>query len=133
MVHVGAIGITTTGTIQRVLKILAFLRLMRTPTALTLTINAATTTGGLNGIMTFNGGTGALSITTSGTTTGTAAEGIYAIMTNAASTGDLTISAANTEGGTYGIYADNRGTGALSIITTGITTGKGTSNSSNGI
>ena len=38
--------------------------------ALSLTINAATTTGGNDGIYADNNGTGALSITTTGTTTG---------------------------------------------------------------
>ena len=37
--------------------------------------------------------------------------------------GDLTINAATTTGGYYGIYAYNNGTGALSITTTGTTTG----------
>ena len=45
-----------------------------------LTINAATTTGGNDGIYAYNNGTGALSITTTGTTTGgTILNGIYAI------------------------------------------------------
>ena len=41
------------------------------PQARPLTINAATTTGGDDGIEAYNYGSGALSITTTGTTTGT--------------------------------------------------------------
>ncbi|MEJ6751959.1 MAG: autotransporter outer membrane beta-barrel domain-containing protein, partial [Amylibacter sp.] len=86
-----------------------------------LTINAANTTG-YNGIFADNEGTGALSITTTGTTKGTAKYGIGAI-NSSLSTGDLTIKAATTAGATDGIYADNRGTGTLNITTSGAITG----------
>ena len=66
-------------------------------------------------------GTGALSITTTGKTTGGTCE--MALMRIQYAGTDLTINAATTTGGTYGIYAQNNGTGALSITTTGTTTG----------
>ena len=71
---------------------------------------------------------GALSITTTGTTIGTDTDGIEAWNYGT----DLTIDAATTSGGEFGIYAVNDGSGALSITTTGTTTG-GTTNSDQGI
>ena len=119
---VGAISITTTGETKGSQNI-GISAINANANGTSLTINAATTSGGLNGIRTFNSGDGALEIKTTGTTTGSTYEGIYAFMSNTASTGDLTINAANTEGGTNGIYAVNRGTGALSITTSGAITG----------
>ena len=91
-----------------------------------LTINAATTTGGNDGIHAYNKGDGALSITTTGTTTGTTKDGIFAsngyILGSVYGT-SLTINAATTKGGDHGIYAKNIGSGALSITATGTTTG----------
>ena len=86
-----------------------------------LTIKAATTTGGTFGIAAVSSGTGALSITTTGDTTGGDGAGIQAL-TQANNTGDLTIIAANTTG-YNGIFATHKGTGALSIKTTGTTKG----------
>ena len=68
------------------------------------------------GIFAKNEGTGALSITTTGKTTG-ATDGISA--TNSSTGTSLTINAATTTGGRFGILAQNFGTGALSITTTG--------------
>ena len=65
-----------------------------------------------------NLGTGALSITTTGTTTG----GSNGIDANNDGT-SLTINAATTTGDTHGIDAYNNGTGALSITTSGAITG----------
>ena len=69
---------------------------------LTIT-SSATITGDTYGIKAENEGTGALSITTTGTTTGTSGIGIDA--RNSTSTTDLTINAADTTGSTIGIYA----------------------------
>jgi len=78
-----------------------------------------------------NYGGGALSITTTGITTGDNGAGIDArnweYYGNTPTS--LTINAATTTGSNAGIFADNDGTGALSITTSGTT--KGTS--SNGI
>ena len=78
-----------------------------------------TITGGNYGIVAKNYSTGALSITTTGKTTGTDYDGIYAYNKGS----DLTIDAATTTGGRYGIKATNFGSGALSITTTGDTKG----------
>ena len=90
--------------------------------------SSATITGSPNGISAVNNGRGALSITTTGTTTGindnkasTKDNGIYAY--NVTGT-DLTINAADTTGSTYGILSYNYGSGALNITTTGTTTGQ---------
>ena len=79
-----------------------------------------TITGAVDGINAYNYGDGALSITTTGTTTGTSGDGIYAYNDG---NGGLTINAATTTGGNDGIDAYNNGSGALSITTTGTTTG----------
>lgn len=87
-----------------------------------LTIAANNATGGVTGILGDNRGSGALSITSSGTVTGISGYGI--IGSNAPSTTtDLTISANNTTGGTAGILASNYGTGALTIMSSGSATG----------
>ena len=83
-----------------------------------MTIAAVKVTGYAYGVLARNyriGGTGALSITTTGDVTGQTAHGIEA--TNKGS--DLTINAAKVTGYAYGVRARNNGTGALSITTTG--------------
>ena len=79
-----------------------------------------TIAGAVDGINAYNYGDGALSITTTGTTTGTSGDGICAYNDG---NGGLTINAATTTGGNDGIDAYNKGSGALSITTTGTTTG----------
>ena len=86
---------------------------------LTIT-SSATITGDPDGINAVNFGSGALSITTTGTTTGT---GSYGINAGHFGTGDFTINAATTTGGIHGIYAVRDGIGALSITTSGTITG----------
>lgn len=95
-----------------------------------LVINSGTATGNV-GIGAFNFGTGAVTITTTGTTSGANGNGIQAINRGT----DLTIDAADTSGGNNGIYAANTGTGALSITTSGLvsgTNGRGISAVGNG-
>jgi autotransporter family porin len=67
--------------------------------------NASTITGATDGIDARNDGTGALSVTSTGTVTGTNYSGIIA--RNSGSGTDLTISAAAVSGGTDGIFALN--------------------------
>lgn len=87
--------------------------------------NASTViTGFSRGIDANNNGTGALSIETSGSVTGLNFGGIDA--TNAASATNLsiTVNAGSViTGNSKGIDADNNGTGALSIVTSGSVTG----------
>ena len=78
---------------------------------------ASSITGDTFGIDAINQGSGALSITTTGAVVGGTDDGIYAY--NSADGMDLTIVAASVTGGNFGIQADNSGTGALSITTTG--------------
>jgi hypothetical protein len=87
-------------------------------TGLTITANGAVT-GGDYGIYVDNYGAGALTITTQAVT-GTSLDGIAAY-NSAAGTG-LTITAyGDVSGGQYGIYADNYGSGALTITTEAVT------------
>ena len=117
----GALSITTVGNIEGLNGAAINASNSTSGTDLTI-VTEGDTTGGEYGIYTRNAGTGALSITTSGTTTGTIAAGIFAENSNLAT--DLTVAAGgNTYGGEYGIFADNYGTGALSITTAGTTVG----------
>ena len=97
-----------------------------------LTINAATTTGGTNGIFADNYGSGALSITTTGKTTGGTGHGIYAYNAGSggtsitvASTGSIETSADKG----YGIFNKSSGTAAklneITVAGTIKTTGDG--------
>jgi hypothetical protein len=77
--------------------------------------------GGTSGISANNFGTGALRVTSTGTSTGTNTDGISAY--NSANGTDLTVSAANSSGATKGIAASNYGKGALTVSSTGTATG----------
>ena len=87
-----------------------------------LTIDAAAAEGGTYCIEAHNQGSGALSVTTTGTVTGTALDGIFA--NNSAHSGDgLMIETADVTGGRFGIRAKQYGAGALSITASGTVTG----------
>ncbi len=90
-----------------------------------LTIEAAAVSGYYDGIRAANGAFGALSIITNGAVTGTTGNGISATGSNNGST--LTIEAAAVSGARNGIYVNTRGSGTLSITSTGTVTGTGTS------
>ncbi len=79
--------------------------------------NASTIIGGEDGIVAVNYGNFGLSITTTGSVTGTSGIGIWT--DNRVSGTALTISAASVTGGDDGINANNSGTGHLSITATG--------------
>lgn len=90
--------------------------------------NLSTITGYLNGISADNSGSGALSITVTGTVTGTNltapyTDGIGIIARNFGT--DLTINAVDVSGVGDGITARNYGSGALSINATGAVTSAG--------
>ncbi|MEP3225818.1 MAG: autotransporter outer membrane beta-barrel domain-containing protein [Parasphingorhabdus sp.] len=87
-----------------------------------LTIDSNIVTGAENGIYARNYGSGALSISSTGTVTGASFDGIYAF--NSFDSTDLTIGSVFTTGAEYGIYAANVGTGALTISATGQTEGE---------
>ncbi len=84
-------------------------------------VNAVNLSGGSNGLLGNNFGDGAMTLTTTGTASGTSDNGIAA--TNFTGSTDLTINAFDTSGGENGIFAENRGTGALSITSSGISSG----------
>jgi outer membrane autotransporter protein len=118
----GALSITSTGTVTATNNVSSFgIYAINRSTGSDLKIHAANTQGGDNGIYARNYGSGALSITSTGTAKGIGNVGIVA----ANSGTDLRIDAADTQGGWYGIYARNDGTGALTVTSTGTTTGTG--------
>ncbi|MHC4269048.1 MAG: autotransporter family protein, partial [Planctomycetota bacterium] len=93
-------------------------------TYITFTDNFTSTiiTGEEIGIYAVNNGTDALSITTKGSVTGYDGDGIDAV--NSINGTSLTVYAADVYGSENGIDATNNGSGALTITTTGLVTGK---------
>jgi len=84
--------------------------------------NASSITGNSSGIFAFHQGSGALSITTSGTVEGANFYGINVVTNTTAS--DSTIEAkGDVTGGNVGIDANHQGSGALSITTSGTVEG----------
>jgi outer membrane autotransporter protein len=141
---IGALSVTSTGTATG--TSLYGIRARNDGTGTSLTIVSNDASGGYFGIGAINYGTGALSVTSNGTATGTNvnSSGIYAynssngmgltIVSNDASGEyygigarnygtDLTIVSNDASGGFFGIGAINRGTGATSITVTGDVTG----------
>jgi hypothetical protein len=78
--------------------------------------------GGSRGIDVQHGGTGILSITSTGDVTGKGSRGISAVNSQRASD-NIIITAANVSGVTHGIYAKNQGSGSLSVTSNGAVTG----------
>ncbi|MCP4125671.1 MAG: hypothetical protein GY753_01250, partial [Gammaproteobacteria bacterium] len=87
-----------------------------------LTISTAAVTGKWRGIYAFNNGTGRLSITSTGAVEGSLVDGILAYNFNTGST-DLTINTAAVTGFDVGIRALHKGTGAITINTSGVVKG----------
>ncbi|MEO0328968.1 MAG: autotransporter outer membrane beta-barrel domain-containing protein, partial [Pseudomonadota bacterium] len=125
----GATSVITTGTVTGIASNGVDARNYNAAGAGDLTVSTAAATGGAYGIFARNVGTGALSVTATGTVTGTTNNGVDARNYNAAGTGDLTVSTAAVTGGAYGIFARNVGTSALSVTATGTVMG----NTSDGI
>ena len=115
----GALSITSTGTASGTSGYGIIARNSANGTDLTITANDSS--GGQSGIGTYNAGSGALSVTSTGTATGTNGYGIIAFTSPSGTS--LTITANNTTGGLDGINTFNAGSGALSITSTGTTTG----------
>ncbi|MEO1223546.1 MAG: autotransporter outer membrane beta-barrel domain-containing protein [Pseudomonadota bacterium] len=88
-----------------------------------VTVAAQSVFGEQRGIDARNNGIGDLEVVAEGTVTGGQFEGIRARITNTAGGGDLTVSAAGVSGGTYGIVAEHRGSGDLSITAGGTVVG----------
>ena len=87
----GALSVTSAGTAMG----MSGFGIIATNYGTNLTITANNATGGIAGISAINYGTGALSVTSTGTVTG----------------------------GDFGVFADNDGTGALSVTASGVVTG----------
>lgn len=114
----GALSITATGSVIGRDRDGIFTRNYGTD----LTIEAASVEGEDRGIYARNGGTGALSITATGTVTSQDKSGILA--ENLGTGTDLTIETAAVDGNSFGIFAQNYGSGALSITSTGHVIGR---------
>jgi uncharacterized protein with beta-barrel porin domain len=89
------------------------------PAGTSLTINAASASGGLAGIDVSNTGTGATSVTATGDVTGTAATSTGILARGGPAGTDLSINAYNVSGGAYGVYTNNAGTGTTSVTVSG--------------
>jgi len=117
----GATSITATGTVRGGNVGIVAINDEQT-TSLTISaadVHGAVSNGGI-GIGALSEGTGATSITATGSVTGGLA-GIY--VQNGAMTTDLTVRAADVSGGTYGIFAVNGGAGATTLRTGGTVIG----------
>ncbi len=123
----GAISITTTGQVTGGSGSGAGIFANNAaPAGTDLTISAADVSGH-SGITAVNMGTGATSITVTGTAVATGTANIFGSAIIARSYGtSLTIQAASVTGGYLGIYGKNIGTGTLSITTTGAVVGTST-------
>ncbi|MEM8589839.1 MAG: autotransporter outer membrane beta-barrel domain-containing protein [Pseudomonadota bacterium] len=88
-----------------------------------VTVAAQSVFGAQRGIDARNNGTDHLEVVAEGTVTGGQNEGIRARITNTDSGGDLTVSAASVSGGTYGIFAENQGSGDFRISASGTVAG----------
>ena len=87
-----------------------------------VTISTAAVTGLDYGIYTLSNGTGAISITATGTVTGSNESGIWVINDAIDNAEDITINTAAVTGDRYGVFAFNKGIGAISITSTGTVT-----------
>jgi hypothetical protein len=87
-----------------------------------LTVTATDVSGSNRGIDARNYGTGALSVTSTGTVTGSNFDGIH-VVNYYASIGNVNIDVAEVMGGTSGIFARNYGAGSISITSSGDVTG----------
>ncbi|WP_108812385.1 autotransporter outer membrane beta-barrel domain-containing protein [Sphingorhabdus sp. Alg231-15] len=115
----GALTITTTGTTTG--EVGSGTSAFNSVYGTALTVNAADTSGGENGIQALNGGQGALTVNSTGAAIGAGSDGIYA--RNSPNGTDLAVTAADTDGADHGIYALNEGNGALTIDSTGTAIG----------
>ncbi|MEP3390786.1 MAG: hypothetical protein ABJN34_14655, partial [Litoreibacter sp.] len=90
-----------------------------TATSLTITTGAdAIVSGGIDGIDARNDGSGTLVVQAQASVIGESGTGISAY-TGINNTGGISIEAVDVTGGVYGVYAENYGTGGISIVTTG--------------
>ncbi len=118
----GVLSITTTGTVSSTgsIGIAATTTLKATDSG--ITVNANNVTAISYGIFARNGGTGAVSITTTGDVNSRSRIGVYA--RNGSPGSDLTVNVNNVTANANGIVAEHGGSGAASITTTGNVVGR---------
>ena len=117
----GSIYITSSGDVTGITGSgIAAQHMYNSGTDLVITTTGAVS-GGSRGIDVQHGGTGILSITSTGDVTGAGSRGISAV--NSQTSDDITITAANVSGVTHGIFATNQGSGSLSVTSNGAVTG----------
>lgn len=125
-----ALGITTTGTVTGTTDDGIFATTSNSGNGRTnINISAANVSGGTNGINALNTTDGSVTVTASGTVTGTNADGIRAVGDGNFGNGKVTVSAASVSGGANGIWAENKDGGGLDddlqVTATGDVTGAG--------
>ena len=91
------------------------------PATPSLMVSAAAVRGGVHGIYADNQGQGSTRVIATGAVAGVSGDGIHAFNNTQATS--LTVTAAAASGATYGISADNKGTGATSIAASGLVEG----------
>ncbi|QDZ09902.1 autotransporter domain-containing protein [Devosia ginsengisoli] len=88
-----------------------------------VTINAEAVSGAVHGILIENEGTGATSLTATGSVVGTDGLGIHVSTDNAANTNGIVVNARDVSAGTDGISAQSDGTGMTSLTASGAVVG----------
>jgi outer membrane autotransporter protein len=116
---IGETRVVTTGTVQGTLGY--GISIDNSATATNVSVEAASVIGGTIGILAYNFGTGATSITATEAVTGTSDFGVWAY--NTATATNMSVEAASVIGGRTGILTYNYGTGATSITATEAVTG----------
>ena len=128
----GITKVITTGTVSGTSTDGIYAYTNNTSNTKDLTINAANASGGQFGIVASNTGSGNTSVTATGNVSGTANDGIHVLASNSdgAGAGNVTVNATNAvatiHGGVTGIFAENDGTGDISVTANGTVTGTST-------
>ena len=112
----GAFALTTSGPVTGLSA--DGIKALNAASATDLTIKAAAVSGQTYGVNATNNGSGALNVTTTGAVTAATDIGIQAV-DGLASTGNLTVNTASVFGTGIGVLAYNRGSGSLSITSSG--------------
>lgn len=124
------LGITTTGTVTGTTGDGIFATTSNFANSKTnIAISTAGVNGGTNGINALNTTDGSVTVTATGTVTGTNADGIRAVGDGDFGDGAVTVSAASVNGGANGIFAENKDGGGsenhMTVTATGNVTGAG--------
>lgn len=114
----GALALTSTGTVvgETSVGIFAFNSI-----GTDLIVEVADVSGGTTGIFASNDGSGVSSIAATGTVSGTNTDGIF--VENSAGSAEMTVTVADVNGGNRGMIAIHRGSGAVTVASTGTVIG----------